>query len=69
MREARNRLEADRRELPEVPHEARAKVAVIQSVLADRERLAAAAARISPPTCIKSELGDRPGDPAKARRR
>jgi hypothetical protein len=67
MREARERLEAERRELPAIPHEARAKGAVIESVLADRERLAAAAARISPPSYIKHELGERPSDPAKAR--
>jgi hypothetical protein len=67
MREARDRLEAERRELPEVRHEARAKEAVIESVLADRERLAAAAARTSPPGYIKSELGERPSDPTKAR--
>lgn len=67
MREARARLEAERRELPAVPHEARAKGTVIESVLADRERLAAAAARTSPPTYIKRELGERPGDPTKAR--
>ncbi|HET8954303.1 MAG TPA: hypothetical protein VFN18_01450, partial [Solirubrobacterales bacterium] len=34
---------------------------------AERERLAAAAARLSPPDYIKSELGERPSDPAKAR--
>jgi hypothetical protein len=67
MREARDRLEAERRELPAVPHEARAKEAVIESVLADRERLAATAARTSPPDYIKHELGERPGDPTKAR--
>jgi conjugative relaxase-like TrwC/TraI family protein len=67
MREARERLEAERRELPAVPHEARAKEAVIESVLADRERLAATAARTSPPDYIKHELGERPSDPTKAR--
>jgi hypothetical protein len=67
MREARDRLEAERRELPEIPHEARAKEAVIESVLADRERLAATAARVSPPAYVKSELGQRPSDPTKAR--
>jgi conjugative relaxase-like TrwC/TraI family protein len=67
MREARDRLEAERRELPVVPHEARAKEAVIESILADRERLAATAARTSPPSYIKHELGERPSDPAKAR--
>jgi len=67
MREARDRLEAERRELPAVGHEARAKGAVIESVLADRERLAATAARTSPPDYIKHELGERPSDPTKAR--
>jgi conjugative relaxase-like TrwC/TraI family protein len=67
MREVRDRLEAERRELPEVPHEARAKEAVIESVLADRERLAATAARTSPPSYIRSELGERPSDSTKAR--
>jgi conjugative relaxase-like TrwC/TraI family protein len=66
-REQRERLEAERRELPEIRHEARAKGAVTESVLADRERLAAAAARVSPAGYIKRELGDRPSDPAKAR--
>ena len=67
LREARDRLEAERRELPAVGHEARAKEAVIESVLADRERLAATAARLSPPAYIKHELGERPSDPTKAR--
>jgi len=66
-REQRVRLEAECRELPDLPHEARAKGAVIGSVLADRERLAAAAARTSPPDYIKRELGERPSDPTKAR--
>jgi conjugative relaxase-like TrwC/TraI family protein len=67
MRETRDRLETERRELPDVGHDARAKEAVIESVLADRERLAAAAARVSPPGYIKRELGERPSDPTKAR--
>jgi hypothetical protein len=66
-REEAERLRAEARELPDVRHEARAEAAVIESVLADRERLAAAAARISPPDYIKSELGERPSDPSKAR--
>jgi AAA domain-containing protein len=57
---------AEVQSLPEISHEARAECAVIESVLADRERLAAAAARISPPTYITAELDERPGDPAKA---
>jgi len=59
-------LGAEARELPEVRHEARAEEAVIESLLADRERLAATAARISPPDYITTELGERPADPSKA---
>ncbi|HEU4705617.1 MAG TPA: hypothetical protein VFS64_00325, partial [Solirubrobacterales bacterium] len=65
-REEAERLRAAAGELPEVRHEARAEAAVIESVLADRERLAAAAARVSPPDYIKRELGERPRDPSKA---
>ncbi|MGN6216150.1 MAG: MobF family relaxase [Solirubrobacterales bacterium] len=66
-REEAERLWTEARELPDVRHEARAEAAVIESVLADRERLATAAACISPPNYIKSELGERPSDPGKAR--
>ncbi|MGE5527202.1 MAG: MobF family relaxase [Methanosarcina sp.] len=66
-REEAERLLVEARELPDVRHEARAEAAVIESVLADRERLAAAAARVSPPDYIKRELGERPSDPTKAR--
>jgi hypothetical protein len=65
-REEAERLAAEARELPDVRHEARAEEAVIESVLADRERLAATAARISPPDYITTELGERPADPSKA---
>ena len=58
---------AEREQLPEVGHEARAKVAVAEHLLAERERAAATAARISPPAYIKAELGERPSDPTKAR--
>jgi conjugative relaxase-like TrwC/TraI family protein len=58
---------AEREQLPEVGHEARAKMAVAEHVLAERERAAATAARISPPDYIKAELGERPSDPTKAR--
>ncbi|MGN6217082.1 MAG: MobF family relaxase, partial [Solirubrobacterales bacterium] len=58
---------AEREQLPEVGHEARAKMAVAEHLLAERERVAATAARISPPDYIKRELGERPGDPTKAR--
>jgi conjugative relaxase-like TrwC/TraI family protein len=59
-------LRAERAELPVVKHEARAKAAVAEHVLAERERAAAAAARLSPPSYIKSELGERPSDLTKA---
>ncbi|MGN6815771.1 MAG: hypothetical protein ACTHK3_06770 [Solirubrobacterales bacterium] len=42
-------------------------MAVAEHLLAERERAAATAARISPPNYIKAELGERPGDPVKAR--
>jgi conjugative relaxase-like TrwC/TraI family protein len=58
---------AEREQLPEVGHEARAKMAVAEHVLAERERAAATAARLSPPDYIKRELGERPSDPTKAR--
>ncbi|HEX7280028.1 MAG TPA: AAA family ATPase, partial [Solirubrobacterales bacterium] len=66
---ARNRIEqlsAERAELPEIRHEARARAAVAEHVLAERERAAASAARLSPPDYIKRELGKRPSDPTKA---
>jgi conjugative relaxase-like TrwC/TraI family protein len=59
-------LRSERAELPEVSHEARAKAVVAEHVLAARERAAATAARLSPPSYIKSELGERPSDPTKA---
>jgi hypothetical protein len=59
------RLRAEARELPEVAASARAEATVIEALLADRERLAVAAARLSPPPYIKAELGERPSDPAK----
>jgi conjugative relaxase-like TrwC/TraI family protein len=65
-REEAERLAAEARELPVVRHEARAEGAVIESVLADRERLAATAARISPPAYITAEIGERPADPLRA---
>ncbi|MFL5897994.1 MAG: hypothetical protein ACJ76D_05970 [Solirubrobacterales bacterium] len=67
LRERTQELRSEAQRLPEVRHDARAQRAVIESVLADRERLATAAARLSPPSYIKAELGERPGDPMKAR--
>lgn len=61
------RLRSERAELPEVAHDARARAAVAEHVLAERERAAATAARISPPNYITRELGERPKDLTKAR--
>jgi conjugative relaxase-like TrwC/TraI family protein len=58
---------AERDGLPEVGHEARAKMAVAEHLLAERERATATVARVSPPDYIKAELGERPSDPTKAR--
>jgi conjugative relaxase-like TrwC/TraI family protein len=52
--------------LPEVGYDARAESAVIEAMLAERERLAVAAARLSPPDYITKEIGERPSDPTKA---
>jgi len=57
---------AEREQLPGIGHDARAKAAVAEHVLSERERAAATAARLSPPAYIRSELGERPSDPAKA---
>ena len=58
---------AEREQLPEVGHEARAKAAVAEHLVSERERAAATAARLSPPDYIKRELGERPSDPTEAR--
>jgi len=66
---ARKRIEQLRTEgaeLPEIRHDARAKAAVAEHVLTERERAAATAARLSPPDYIRRELGERPSDPTKA---
>jgi conjugative relaxase-like TrwC/TraI family protein len=63
--QAIERWRAERNELPVVGHQARAEVAVIDHLLAERERVAFLAARTSPPDYILKELGERPSDPAK----
>jgi hypothetical protein len=66
---ALERIEAargEREQLPGVGHDARAKAAVAEHVLSERERAAATAARLSPPAYIRSELGERPSDSTKA---
>ncbi|MDX6635889.1 MAG: hypothetical protein QOF06_2092 [Solirubrobacterales bacterium] len=57
----------EREQLPEVGHQVRAKASVAEALLAERERAATTAARLSPPDYITNELGKRPSDPAKAR--
>jgi hypothetical protein len=59
------RWEAEQQQLPPVEHRARAEVAVIDHLLAERQRVALTAARISPPAYITHELGERPSDPTK----
>jgi conjugative relaxase-like TrwC/TraI family protein len=48
-------------------HQARAESAVIDHILAERQRFAALAIRLSPPTYIDKALGGRPVDPSKAK--
>jgi hypothetical protein len=57
-------LEAEAAQLPAVSHEARARLAATEHRLAELERQAVAAARVSPPTYVLAELGERPADPA-----
>jgi hypothetical protein len=47
---------------------AEAEIAAIDAVLAERRRLAIAAARISPPDYVRSAIGERPQDPADRHR-
>jgi hypothetical protein len=60
LREALGRHEAERDELPQATHEARAEVAAIDALLDRRRDLALAAARVSPPEHIVAELEERP---------
>jgi len=59
------RARAEQRQLPPVEHSARAEVAVIEHLLAERERVALTAVRLNPPDYITRELGERPSDWAK----
>ncbi|MFN8164459.1 MAG: AAA family ATPase [Solirubrobacterales bacterium] len=59
-REAVERMRAELGASPPVEHQARAESAVIDHLLAERERAALAAARVSPPDYIVAELGERP---------
>jgi len=58
-------LEAQVRAFPAPSGSARREFAVADRVLAERRELAIAAAHISPPPYIKTELGERPRDPSK----
>jgi conjugative relaxase-like TrwC/TraI family protein len=60
---ARNETELS--QMPEVGDSARREMAVADGVLAERREMAILAARLDPPTYVRSELGERPRDPAK----
>ncbi len=60
-----SRLEAEMQETPAPGDAARREFPVADRVLAERRQLAITAARLSPPTYITKELGERPSDPAK----
>ena len=57
--------EAEVADMPAPGEAARREFAVANRVLAERQELAITAARISPPTYIRNELGERPSDPTK----
>ncbi len=59
------RLQAELATTPAPTDAARRELAVADQVLAERERLAVAAARAAPPAYIQAELGQRPSDPAR----
>ena len=59
------RLESELADMPVAGTAARGELAVADQVLAQRRELAIIAARISPPAYVKSELGERPTNPAK----
>lgn len=65
LRRELDRLEAELREMPSPQDVARREFALADRVLTERRELAITAARISPPTYVKSELGERPSDPSK----
>ena len=54
-------------ELPPISYRARAEAAVIDHVLAERQRVQITALALSPPPYIQNELGPRPSDPAGRR--
>jgi len=64
--DAADRFEARRDQLGPVEYRARAEAAVIDYLLAERQRAELAAMRVSPPDHILRELGERPNDLGKA---
>jgi conjugative relaxase-like TrwC/TraI family protein len=66
-REALEARQAEAREHPAVEQTARTELAAVEGLLADRRQLAITAACIGPPPYIRTELGERPSDPAKGK--
>jgi hypothetical protein len=67
LRAADEERMAGGRELPAGEHMARAELGTVEGLLAERRELAVTAARVSPPPYVKAELGERPGETAKAK--
>lgn len=66
-RPAAEEQRAEAKGLPAVEPTARTELVAVESLLAERRQLAITAARISPPPYIRTELGERPSDPSKAK--
>jgi hypothetical protein len=64
-RESLAQKESEARELAGGEYKARAELAVVEHLIAERQRLAVAAGRISPPAYVTKELGERPTEPVK----
>ncbi len=64
-RESLARKESELRGLAGVEYKARAELVVVEHLIAERQRLAVAAIRISPPTYVTKTLGERPIEPVK----
>ncbi len=62
-----DRMETELCQMPPVEHAARCELAAAEQVLGERLRAAVHAARLSPPTYITKELGERPLDGMKQR--
>jgi conjugative relaxase-like TrwC/TraI family protein len=67
LRDGGRRREAGERVDPAPGQGARHELAVADQVLSERRQLAITAARLSPPTYIKTELGERPSDPTRCK--